>query len=183
MDNQRQPWEDVPHIFKDEKAYFNWLRSQIRRIWSRAPVKIAYKMSRRYKAPVGKNNKEVFVSDCEMCGKQHRACEVDHLHGGYGFKDWTSFCEWSKMILWVTFDDIRELCPDCHAAVSLSQRLGIDIKSAFIEKEVLIIMKLKASQIDSWLKERNVVVAKNAKSRRDAVRKVLEQEKYNEQAK
>ena len=170
------PWDDVPHIFKDEKAYFNWLRSQIRRIWSRAPVKIAYKMSRRYKAPVGKFGKDVWVSDCEMCGKQHRACEVDHLSGGYGFKDWTSFCEWSKMILWVTFDDIRELCPDCHAAVTLSQRLGIDIQSAFVEKEVLIIMKLKAAQIDKWLSDRGVKVAKSPQARRDAVREILKNE-------
>lgn len=174
------PWDDVPHIFKDEKAYFNWLRSQIRRIWSRAPVKLAYKMSRRYKAPVGKFGKDVWVSDCEMCGQQHRSCEVDHLHGGYGFKDWTSFCEWSKMILWVTFDDIRELCPDCHAAVSLSQRLGISVKDAFVEKEVLEICKRPAKEIDKWLAEHGAVTAKNKDARRDAVRLVLQQEKNDE---
>lgn len=177
---KREPWHDCPSVFKDEKTFLNWLRSQTRRIWTRHPIKLEYKKKLRYKAPIGKLGKEVWAIDCEMCGKACRDTQTDHLHGGYGFKDWTSFCEWSKMILWVTFDDIRELCPDCHAAVSLSQRLGIDIKSAFIEKEVLIIMKLKASQIDSWLKERNVVAAKNPKSRRDAVRKVLEEEMKNE---
>jgi len=178
--DQRQPW-DMPGVpWKDEKAYLNWLRGSIRRIWSRAPVKIAYKQSRRYKAPVGRNGKEVFVSDCEMCGKQCRDCDVDHLHGGYGFKDWQSFTEWAKMILWVTFDDIRELCPDCHGAVTLSQKLGIDIASAFVEKKVIEICKLKASEQDAFLAKHNVVCAKNAVARRNAIREILKEEMKDE---
>jgi hypothetical protein len=170
------PWQIPNSPWKDEKAYFNWLRSSIRRMWSRHPVKVLYKQSRRYKAPVGKGNKEVWVSDCEMCGKQCRDNQVDHLQGGFGFKDWESFCEWSKMILWVTFDDIRELCTDCHEAVTLSQKLKIDLPESFVEKEVIKIMKLKAAQIDQWLKDHNVVTAKNPQSRRSAVREVLKNE-------
>lgn len=171
--SERQPWTDVPLIWKDEKAYFNWLRSQIRRTWSRHPIKVQYKLDRRYKAPVGLKGKEVFVSDCEICGKQGRDHQVDHLHGGYGFKDWQTFTEWSKMILWVTFDDIQEICVECHEAVSLSQKLGISFEKALIEKEVIKICKLKASEIDKWLKEKGVTVAKNSTARRSAVREIL----------
>lgn len=165
------PWKIPNSPWKDEKAYFNWLRGSIRRIWSRHPVKIAYKQQRRYKAPVGRNNKDVWVSDCEMCGKQSRSCDVDHLKGGFGFTDWQSFTEWSKMILWVTFDDIRELCPDCHGAVTLSQKLGISLESAFVEKQVIEIMKSK--QDKKFISDNGDVPAKNAEQRRNQVRNIL----------
>ena len=138
------PYWNFPNSpFKSETAYFTWLRGSIRRIWSRSPVKIAYKQSRRYKAPVGKNGKDVWVSRCELCGVEHRACEVDHIHGGKGFYDWESFTEWQKRILMVSFDDIRELCPDCHGVVSYQQKSGLSFKEAKIEKEAIEIQKQK----------------------------------------
>jgi hypothetical protein len=171
----KNPWDDVPHVWKDEKAYFNWLRSSIRRVWTRHPIKIAYKQSRRYKAPVGRNNKDVWVSDCEICGKQSRETEIDHLEGGYGFKDWQSFTEWSKMILWVTFDDLRELCKDCHAAVTLSQKLVIPLEDAFIEKQVIEICKSKKDR--AFIKENNEIPKSNAAQRREQVREILRRNK------
>jgi hypothetical protein len=137
-------------------------------------VKISYKQQRRYKAPVGKFGKDVWVSDCELCGKQCRTCDVDHLKGGFGFNDWQSFTEWAKMILWVTFDDIRELCDDCHAATTLSQKMGISFEDAVIQKEIISICKAKKDI--AWLKERGIVPASNAQKRR----KQIEEEMKNE---
>lgn len=169
-----EPWKIPNSPWKDEKAYLNWLRGSIRRIWSRHPVKIAYKQQRRYKAPIGLKGKEVWCSDCEMCGKQSRTCEVDHLEGGYGFKDWQTFTEWARMILWVTFDDIRELCEECHADVTLSQKLGISLIDAKVEKKVIAICKQPAKLVDTFLAENGEVsYTKNPASRRDAVRRVL----------
>ena len=180
-----EPWKIPNSPWKDEKAYLNWLRGSIRRIWSRHPVKIAYKQQRRYKAPIGLKGKEVWCSDCEMCGKQSRTCEVDHLEGGYGFKDWQTFTEWARMILWVTFDDIRELCEECHADVTLSQKLGISLTDAKVEKKVIAITKQSAKLIDTFLAENGVTgCAKNPTARRNAVRGVLlaqrQQEKEDE---
>lgn len=130
------PWDDVP-AFKDEKAFLNWLRSQSRRIWSRHPTKLAYKQSRRYKAPVGRNNKDVWVSDCEICGCQSRNCEVDHLSAGGSFHDWDSYTLWLKRILWVSFEDIRELCPSCHSIVTYSQVNNLSWDEAVKYKKII----------------------------------------------
>lgn len=165
------PWEIKDSPWKDEKAYLQWLRGSIRRIWSTHPVKIKYKQSRRYKAPVGRNGKDVWVSDCELCGKQSRITQVDHIKGGYGFTDWDSFCDWAKMILWVGFDDIRELCEDCHSVVNLSQKLGCSIEEACIEREVIDIMKSKEDK--SWLLSKGITPASNAKKRREQIKEVL----------
>lgn len=167
-----QPWEIPNSPWKDEKAYYNWLRGSIRRIWSRHPVKISYKQQRRYKAPVGRNGKEVWVSDCEMCGEQSRSCDVDHLHGGYGFTDWQSFTEWAKMILWVTYEDIRELCPECHAAVTLSQRLGIPVEEARLVKVVIQMEKDKT--LKKFLDDHGVVC--KATERREKALEILKGE-------
>lgn len=166
-----EPWKIPNSPWKDEKAYLNWLRGSIRRIWSRHPVKISYKQARRYKAPVGKFGKDVWVSDCELCGKQCRSCDVDHLKGGFGFKDWQGFTEWAKMILWVTFDDIRELCGDCHAATTLSQKQGVSFEEAVVQKEVIAIMSSKLDK--EWLKERNIIPKSNAKLRREQIEEYM----------
>ena len=159
-----QPWQCEGVPWKDEKAFLTWLRGSVRRVWNRSPVKIAYKLSRRYKAPVGRNGKDVFVSDCEMCGKQSRKCDVDHLDGGYGFTDWESFCDWQKRILWVSFDDIRELCEPCHSAVTLSQRLNISVDEARVEQEAILILKEKRDR--QWLLEQGLTPKSNQKLRR-----------------
>ena len=173
----KEPWKIPNSPWKDEKAYLNWLRGSIRRIWSRHPVKIEYKQQRRYKAPVGRYNKDVWVSDCEMCGKQCRDCQVDHLEGGYGFKDWQTFTEWAKMILWVTFDDIRELCHTCHSHVTLSQKLNIPLADAIIESEVITLCKQKASEQDKFLAKNGISgYSKNALTRRNLIREVLKNE-------
>lgn len=139
------PWDNVP-AFGEGKKYFNWLRSQTRRIWSRHPTKIAYKQSRRYKAPVGKNGKEVWASDCEICGCQCRNCEVDHISPGGSFHDWESYTEWAKRILWVSFEDIRELCPECHAIVTYQQATGLSWEEAISRKKVIQKMNQTAKQ-------------------------------------
>lgn len=175
LSDSKQPWQEKGVPWKSQQDYFTWLRGSIRRVWSRHPVKIAYKQARRYKAPVGRNGKDVWVSDCEMCGCRSRECEVDHIDGGYGFKDWDTFTTWAKRILWVTFADIRELCKDCHEAVTLSQKLGIGLQEAFIEKQVIAVMKSK--QDKQWLQNRGVTPARNADLRREQVREIISKEK------
>lgn len=176
-----QPWETPNSIWKDEKAYLQWLRSSVRRIWSSHPVKIAYKQSRRYKAPVGRGGKEVWVSTCEMCGEQSRTTQIDHLHGGFGFTDWESFTDWAKMQLWVSFDDIRELCEDCHGAVTLSQKNKISLKEAFALKRVISLEK--SASLVPFLLENGYTsssIGKNAKQRRQqAIEILMNQEEDN----
>tara|TARA_Y100000114_G_C11764120_1_gene332341 strand:+ start:33283 stop:33813 length:531 start_codon:yes stop_codon:yes gene_type:complete len=173
----KEPWEIPNSPWKDEKAYLNWLRGSIRRIWSRHPVKIAYKQSRRYKAPVGKNGKDVWVSDCEVCGKQSRDCQVDHLHGGYGFTDWESFTEWARMILWVGFDDVQEVCVECHEVINLSQRKGLTFQEAYVEKTAIAICKQKLDK--QWLLDHNITPASTAAKRREQIVNKLREE-HNE---
>ena len=81
------------------------------------------------------------------------------------------------MILWVTFDDIRELCPSCHSAVTPSQKLKISLEDAFIEKETIEIMKSKKDK--TFLKEHGTPPASNAEKRREQVRQIIKEMKQS----
>lgn len=164
-------WNFPNSPWKTETAFLGWLRGQIRRIWSRHPVKIAYKNARRYKAPIGKGDKEVWCSDCEICGKQSRDCEVDHKDGGYGFTDWEGFTKWQQRILLVSFDDIRELCKDCHSIVTHAQRYDMSFDVAKADKAAKAIVDSKEDK--KFLLDNNVLPASAQKNRREQVFKLL----------
>ncbi len=174
------PWGDCPDIWKDEKAYMSWLRSAARRIWSKSPVKIEYKKSRRYKAPVGKRTKRnpkgmVFVSDCELCGVQSRKCEVDHIEGAGSFTNWNEFTVWLKKLLFVSFEDIRELCHECHGIVSHAQKTGLSFEEAKREKRVIELGKMKADKLKKFLLDKGYDSSRisNQKLRRECLREYV----------
>lgn len=171
---------DVPHIWKNERAFLSWLRSAARRTWSKHPIKNEYKRARRYKAPLGRVTKKspegmVWVSDCEMCGEQSRSCEVDHIESAGSFTTVEEWKDWMEKLLVVGFDDVRELCKDCHEAVTLTQKQGMSLEEAFIEKEVIKLCKMKAGELREYLKERGYSQedVSNATKRKKCVRGVL----------
>ena len=169
------PWDNST-AWKSEKDFMNWLRSQTRRIWSRHPVKISYKINRRFKAPIGVNGKEVWGCNCEMCGKLVRSSEtqIDHIIMGGSFSDWKSYTEWARRILWVTPDDIRELCVDCHTIVNHMQKTGLTFDEAKVEKQAIQIINEKEDK--SFLESKGIPPASNATKRRQQIIDVLKGE-------
>lgn len=168
----RSPWRDVPKLWKDEKAFLQWLRGAARRVWNKHPLKIEYKRSRRYKAPVGRGGKEVWVSDCEVCGaKQCRKTEVDHIEQAGSTLTLDQWKDWVVRLLLVDFDDVREVCEDCHKAINLSQKLGVSFEEAKMHKQIIQICKEKRDK--EYLIKCGVEPAKNAKLRRKQLEELL----------
>lgn len=162
------PW-DNSSAWKTEKDFMNWLRSQTRRIWARHPTKISYKSARRFKAPIGVNGKEVWACNCEMCGKLVRSSEtqIDHIVMGGSFSDWKTYTEWARRILWVTAEDIRELCLECHTTVNHMQKTGLSFDEAKIEKQAIQIENTEDTK--EWLLSKGIQPASNAKLRRKQI--------------
>jgi hypothetical protein len=169
------PW-DGSTAWKNEKDFLNWLRSQTRRVWSRHPVKISYKNKRRFKAPLGINGKEVWACHCELCEKLVRSSEtqIDHIVMGGSFNSWETYTEWARRILWVTPDDIRELCKECHEIITHMQKTGLSWEDAKIDKTVIQIIKEKKDK--SWLLEQGITPASNGKLRREQIIEALKNE-------
>jgi len=171
------PWEDVPGLWKDEMAFLNWLRSQTRKTWSRHPVKNEYcrqrpTISRLFAVESGVIDPKQFVRakklrQCEMCEGWFpvSALQVDHLDGGYGFKNMDEFFEWYKRMLLIGFDDIRELCIPCHEKVTLSQKLGCSMEDIPYHQDRIAFGKLKAAQQHKVLADLELSSGNNADAR------------------
>jgi hypothetical protein len=170
------PWDNST-AWGSEKDFMNWLRSQTRRIWSRHPVKISYKINRRFKAPLGVKGKEVWSCNCEICGNVVRSSEtqIDHIVMGGSFYDWTTYTEWARRILWVTEEDIRELCVDCHTVVNHMQRNSLTFDEAKKEKAIIakINQTVAAQKKELLAKGFTTAEVSNEDKRRECYRKLL----------
>lgn len=163
------PWSSVPKLWKDEKAYLNWLRSQVRKVWSRHPVKNNYVKQRPSKNPhtmpnvKGVTTKSRTCRQCEICNDWFIPAhlEVDHIHGGKGFSTYDEFLEWQKRILFVGFDDIREICKGCHADVNLMQRFNCTKEEVPYHKARIEFSKLNSSEQTKRLEELQLGKGKN----------------------
>ncbi len=120
-----------------------------------------------------------WLVECNQCGKLFKLADVqiDHRIGEFACTNREEFYSYILSRLDVGFDDLQVLCIPDHEIKTLSERLGISFEEARTEKSVIAIMKMKAAQIDKWLSERGVKVAKNSEARRNAVRQCLIEEK------
>lgn len=119
-----------------------------------------------------------WLIECNHCKKMFKLADVqiDHRVGEFPCTTRQEFMSYLVSRLDVGFGDLQVLCIEDHEIKTLAERTGITFEQARIEKEVIKICKMKAKDIDLWLKERNIVVAKSPKARRDAVREVLKNE-------
>jgi len=184
-----KPWEDIPDLWKGEKQYLNWLRGQIRRIWSRHPIKHRYVAQRTsytraeleliLKLPDDVSPRAKKFRNCEMCEclTPVGQLEIDHIHGGVGFDTYEEFLEWQQRILFVSFKDIRELCKTCHADVTLSQKLGCTLDEVPKERERIEFGKLKATKQNETLTKLGLQQGKNP-AERTAIHNEYLEKKY-----
>jgi len=172
-----KPWEDVPELWKDEMAFLNWLRSQTRKTWSRHPVKTTYcrkrpTVTRAEAVSTGlilatDFTKAKKLRPCEMCHEWFpvSALQVDHLDGGYGFKNLDEFFSWYQRMLVLGFDDIRELCIPCHDKVTLSQKLHCSLEAVPYHQARIAFGKLKAAPQRKALEKLGLPVGSNSDAR------------------
>lgn len=169
-----------------EKYVVSVVRSAIRQAWMKSDVKLAYLYMSTI-PDMDDSTRTKWKVRCEICQEFFNvdAVECDHIKGGYKFTEVDEFGSYFRNILMVGFDGLQLLCKDnpkighvgCHSVKTLQESLGITFEEARLEKSVIAITKLKASEQDKWLAEHGVTgIAKNAKSRRDAIREVLKNE-------
>lgn len=143
-----EPWEQVPEVWSTQSKYFVWMRGQMRRAWSRHPVKNAYMHSHRVRAPLGRKTTKnptglVWGCKCEQCKelKRQSQCEVDHIEAAGSFKNWDDFSGWMIRLMHINFDSIRIVCKDCHRIISYAERMHISFDEAAICKQVIAFSK------------------------------------------
>ena len=150
MSDKLMPWEQLPLVWKTEAEYFQWLRGQMRKAWSRHPIKIEFMKSKRVKAPIGKRidkltglPKEVWAQTCVQCKLQHPQTntEVDHIMRAGSFRNWQECEAWLMGLMQINFSELQILCKPCHKIKSYAETAGCSFEDAAAAKKAIAWMK------------------------------------------
>lgn len=179
IDKVDQIVEQNKDVWRSRSAFFSFVKGIIRKGWSRHPIKIKLLNKKRKQIPNPNprgNKPTVWGADCAICGKPHvlKDIQVDHCSGETAFltkqEDIQSCVE--KLLL-VTEDELRLLCIECHAVVSLASKQGITFEEARLRKSVITFSKLPVNEMKNVLQShknyetiRSVVESKTKPSKK-----------------
>ncbi len=178
-----EPWQQCPDVWKTKAQFFQWMRGQMRRAWSRHPVKVAYMHQHRKRVPLGRVTTKnpqglVWGCQCEHCKQDFKQteCEVDHIDAAGSFKGWEDFEAWMVKLMHINFDSIRVVCKECHRIISYAERMGYTFAEAKLEKEAIAFSKLPIKLQNSMLDcHRLKEGCNNAKQRKAAWKQHLQE--------
>ena len=160
--------------FNKEPKFWSWLSSQLRKVWRTHPTKTDFIKHVRFIKKVG--NRPLYHIKCVMCEKDFQLKDIEINHKvkcgnvkseGYALR-----------MLDVGFSDLEPLCKPCHSVVTYSERMGITVQEAALEKEVIKFSKLSIYNQKHILGDSSK--AKNAKQRKEEFRNKLLKEYSND---
>lgn len=159
---------------KTDAAFKGWLSSALRQVWSNHPAKIELLNSGRmtFKSPT--SNRKIYHNKCMHCSNWFpmKDLEINHIKTVGGF-DLSYIGKQADNLLNVSVDDLERLCKACHSVVTYSERSGLSIEDAKLEKKVIAFMNdNNAAEQKRKLLKVGIEPAKTTKLRRDQVREI-----------
>lgn len=123
------PWEIDDNPWGTKAKFFSWLRGQLRRAWSKYPIRINYLNQKRFKIPnpKKKGRKEIWGVKCEKCKKKFPLSniQVDHIESAGKLTEREDIQDFIERLVFVGYDDIQLLCKDCHGIKTYMDRYGV----------------------------------------------------------
>lgn len=172
------PWEAYPDIWKNQTAFFTYLRGCLRKSWNNSPVKHDYIKRHRKQIdnpnPKGKK-KTVWGFECEVCHHDYvmKEGQVDHITPSGSLSEIQDIQGFAERLLIVTDDDIRLICKGCHRVITNMERYGLSYEEEVIETKVRDLRKLKVSEVHGRLVSIGIEPLKTKKDCVDAYREFL----------
>ena len=197
----QEPWEVAGVPWKSEAAAWGWVRGELRKGWSRHPVKLSYVKRYRKRVPnpnPNGRNETVWGMTCRHCEedfampipkktkdkikREHGidvvTIEINHKNAASSLRCKEDLEGFAGRLLYVNFDDLEPLCKTCHDVYTYMERHGISFAEASLEKLAIAFSKLPITKQQEYLltkgvKEGNI---SNAKRRREAYKSLMELE-------
>ena len=181
-DQELEPWESElgKKIWKNQTAWFTWLRGLLRRGWNHHPLKIATINRSRYQIPnpnVNGKKPTVWGFDCSLCGGTFPVShgQIDHITEAGQLNKREDIQGFVERLLMVTEHDLRLICKDCNSACVLQNKQGISFQEARATKAAILMEKDKS--LVPFLLENGYnsgsSIGKNAKQRRQQAIEIL----------
>ena len=166
---------------KSEAAYIGWLRSALRRVWAKHPVKLEMLKKNRQRHRNPKTGRMAFMIVCERCKKLHPLSDIEVNHkntvGTLTLETLGTFCE---RLLLVQEEDLELLCKECHEIVTYQERSGMTLEEAAIEKKIIAFFnKYPASEQKRRFELAGMKPASKAADRRVQLREYLREQARN----
>lgn len=152
--------EENPEIWKNESAYFSYIRGCIRLAWSKNPVKL--KLLKKIKKQIPNPNygkprntkPTVMGGECEMCKNDFpmKFLEVDHRYGGtYSLRSVEDIQGFFESVCIVSEDDLRIVCKDCHGCLTYAAKMNISFEQAKKAKDYILTSKSDEKVLEALL--------------------------------
>ncbi len=188
--SKKKPWEVEGVSFNTESKFWSFVRSGLRKVWSKHQVKLKFIEAYRIKVdnpnPDGRVEK-VWGMTCAECGndfplpvkkdvkvkiekhtgKPFNYIEINHKTEAGTLRSKEDIGRFASNLLYVTFDDLEAVCKDCHAILTYMQKEGVDKNIAKAEKEAILLLKEKRDI--EWLVSKGLSPAKSQKDRRKQI--------------
>ena len=171
---KQEPWKGKGSIWKTEAGFYSWVRSQLRRGWSRHPVKNKFIQCNRFKMENAKG-RMVWHLECSQCKQDtpQTKTQIDHIHPAGSLKTTEDIGRFVERLYFVTFDTIRAVCIPCHEVITFAERKGISFEEAKIEKACVKIMALSKHELTLMLTKHDYIYMTPKESNRDNVRRIV----------
>lgn len=174
----KEPWEECPEVWKSQSAYFQWIRGQMRKAWSRHPVKNKFIRANRFKAALGKKgpkNPDGMMVWCGVCNDCHgtytmRKLQVDHINSAGSFRGWDDFTTWMMGLMHINVDGLQFMCKECHDTKTYADKHGLSTEAAVIEKHVIWWCKHTSVDAQKLFLQLQDLPLNNAAARRSSYR-------------
>lgn len=140
--SSKDPWIIYPEIWKNQTAFFTYLRGKLRLTWSRFPAKLKWKQAQLVSPPKDYTGRAKKLGKCHYCGEWFAAShlEVDHVEQAGQCNSWETAYQFLKNLLdcndnWVLADK------NCHKIKSYAEKQSITFEEARIAKKAIKSMK------------------------------------------
>lgn len=155
--------------FNTEAKFWSWFSSQLRKAWNVHPVKLDFIKANRKTKFI--NGRPIFHLQCAVCKEWFplKNIEINHKVKCGNIKE----DGYAIRMFDVGFEDLESCCKPCHSIITYSERSGLSLENARIEKEVIQFTKLTAKEQKDKLGAQSK--AKNLKERKDEYRKLLKE--------
>lgn len=122
-----KPWEEYPHIWKTEAAFWAYLRGSLRRaVWEKSPIKLDFKNSQMIPPPKGYTGRGKKGQYCALTGEWEMTSklQVDHVEGEMSLTSWDDVLPFLLHLIPKSFDDMQLVTIEAHKIKSHLERYG-----------------------------------------------------------
>lgn len=162
-----------------EKALCSAIRSAIRGVWMKHDTKLSYLYERTI-PDMDPSTRTKWLIQCECCEDMFKLgdVEINHRKGENQLLSFEDVLPFTKSILGVGYEDIEVLCKDCHSIQTYSERYGVTLEEAKLEKDVIrrINQKVTVQKKELLAAGYKASEISNEEKRRDAYRKLIKGE-------